>query len=114
VSRSPGSARVLFEKARQLQEDRKNKTKKQEEAKRLQRLAEIERDQKELWRRVDALIAAKTTKAYDEAIGILKDLRDLALHRQQPEEFAQRINATREKHPRLVGLQWRIKEAKLL
>ena len=63
---------------------------------------------------MDELIAGKTTKAYDEAISILKDLRALALHQQRREEFARQVEAIRGRHLRLVGLQWRIENAKLL
>ena len=107
-------AGVLFAKARQIQADRENAAKEQEAARRLQRLAEIDRHQEGLWRRVDELIAGKTIKAYDEAIGILKDLRDLAVHQQKRKEFVPRVEAIRGRYSRLSGLQWRIKQAALL
>jgi len=110
----PASAGVLFAKARQSKVDFENEAKNRKEAERLRRLAELDRNQARLWARVDELIAAKTTKAYDEAVGILKDQRELALHQQQREAFVRRIEAIKAGHPKLVGLRWRIDEADLL
>ena len=110
----PASAGVLFAKARQSKVDFENEAKNRKEAERLRRLAELDRNQARLWARVDELIAAKTTKAYDEAIGILRDLRDLALHQQQREAFVLRVEAIKAGHPKLVGLLSRINKAKLV
>jgi hypothetical protein len=66
------------------------------------------------WRLVDELIAGETVKTYDKAVGILKDLRAVALHKQRMEEFLRRIEGIRGKYSRLTGLQWRIENAKLL
>jgi hypothetical protein len=44
---------------------------------------------------------------------ILKDLSDLALHKERREEFMRRVQTILEKYPRLSGLQSRIKNAKL-
>ncbi|HYY28721.1 MAG TPA: hypothetical protein VE860_12280 [Chthoniobacterales bacterium] len=63
---------------------------------------------------MDNLIAGKTVKAYDQAVTILKDLRALALHKQQWEEFVRRVDGIRGRYSRLSGLQWRIENAKLL
>ena len=55
-----------------MQADREREASEREAALELQRLDAIERDEKGLWRRVDKLIAGKTVKAYDEAVGVLK------------------------------------------
>jgi hypothetical protein len=112
--RSPASASALFAKARRIQEDREREASERKAALELQRFDAIERDEKGLWRRVDKLIAGKTVKAYDEAVGVLKDLRALALHKQRWEEFVRRVEAIRGKYSRLSGLQRRIENAKLL
>jgi hypothetical protein len=110
----PASTSALFAKARQIQTDREREASARKAALELQRIDAIERDEKALWGRADKLIAGKTVKGYDEAIVILKNLRDLALHKQQWEEFVRRIEAIRGKYPRLSGLQWRIENSKLL
>ncbi len=111
---SPASAATLFAKARQMQTDRERETSEREAALEVQRLEAIERDEEALWRLVDELIAGKTVKTYDKAVGILKDLRAVALHKQRMEEFLRRIEGIRGKYSRLTGLQWRIENAKLL
>jgi hypothetical protein len=109
----PVSAGALFAKARRRRADRERRASEREAQKR-QRLEAIERDEKGLWERVAALIAAKTIKAYDEAVGILKDLRALALHKQRLEEFVRRVETIRGRYPGPSGLQLPIKDAKLL
>jgi hypothetical protein len=111
---SPASTGLLFAKARRRQSDRKRKASEREAALKLRRLEALERDEESLWRRVDELIAGKTVKTYDEAIGILKNLSDLALHKCRREEFMRRVQTILGKYPRLSGLQSRIKNAKLL
>jgi hypothetical protein len=111
---SPVSAAALFAKAQQMESDREHETREREAALKLRRLEAIERDEKGLWQRVDNLLPEKTVKAYDDAVGILKDLRTLALHKQQWEEFVRRVEAIRAKYSRLSGLQRRIENAKLL
>jgi hypothetical protein len=111
---SPASAATLFAKARQMQTDREHETSEREAALEVQRLEAIERDEEALWRLVDELIAGKTVKTYDKAVGILKDLHAVALHKQRMEEFLRRIEGIRGKYSRLTGLQWRIENAKLL
>jgi hypothetical protein len=97
-----------------MQSDRKRKASKREAALKLRRLEALEHDEESLWKRVDELIAGKTVKNYDETIGILKNLSDLALHKERREEFMRRVQTILGKYPRLSGLQWRIKNAKLL
>ena len=111
---SPASSGALFAKARQIKADREREASDRKAALELQRLEAIERDEKGLWQHVDELICGKTVKAYDEAVGILKDLRALALHKERWEEFVRRVEAIRGRYSRLSGLQWRIENAKLL
>jgi hypothetical protein len=63
---------------------------------------------------VDELIAGKTVKAYNQAVGILKNLRVLALHKQRLEEFVRRVDGIRGQYSRRSRLQLRIENAKLL
>jgi hypothetical protein len=108
------SASTLFAEARRLRTDRERQASERQAALELRRLNAIERDEKALWLRVDELITSKSTKAYDEAITILKDLRALALHKEQQDEFVRRVEAIRQRYSRLSGLQRRIQDSKLL
>ncbi len=61
-----------------------------------------------------ALVAQKQTKAYDQAVGILKDLRDLAEHRHQADTFQAGVRELQQRHRSLSGLRYRLEQAGLL
>jgi hypothetical protein len=108
------SAAVLIAQARQIGMDREREAIERKAKLELLRIEAIESDEERLWRRVDELIAHKVIKAYDEAVLILKDLLDLALHKNRRDEFGRRVKAIQARHPRLTGLRYRIQEAELL
>jgi hypothetical protein len=64
----------------------------------------------ELWRRVDELVASRLPKAYDEAVPLLTDLRDLAARDDRAAEFAARVHALRERHARRPALLQRLRK----
>jgi hypothetical protein len=61
----------------------------------LDRLAPRE---EETWGQVDALVASKKPTSYDEAVSLLKDLRDLAARDGRESAFATRLQGLREVH----------------
>ncbi|MGH7822520.1 MAG: hypothetical protein ACREQ9_22390 [Candidatus Binatia bacterium] len=65
-----------------------------------------------IWRRVESLIAVKQPKAYDEAVALLVDLRDLAA-RKGGGDFRLRIEALRAEHARKPTLIDRLNKAGL-
>jgi hypothetical protein len=50
-----------------------------------------------LWTKVESLIATKQPKSYDQAVGLLVDLRDLA-SRKDEADFRRRVEALRNAH----------------
>jgi hypothetical protein len=54
--------------------------------------------EKRMWQRADALVATKQPGKYDEAVEVLRDLRDLAQRAGAVAAFAQRLAELREKH----------------
>ena len=66
-----------------------------------------------LWQQVDALIATKRPTEYDQAITLLKDLRDLAGRCGQTADFAARLDQLRASHARKPGLMQRLDGAEL-
>lgn len=58
----------------------------------------VARRMPELWDLVEALLAAKQSKAYAEAVQILQDLREVATRRQAGPDFARRLAALRDRH----------------
>lgn len=51
-----------------------------------------------LWRQADDLVSTKRQQEYDEAVTLLKDLRDLAARGDQSDRFANRLNDLRIRH----------------
>ena len=54
--------------------------------------------EEELWGQVEAAIATRLPKEYDRAVGLLRDLRDLAARTGSTEQVAERIRTLRERH----------------
>ncbi|MCI0491022.1 MAG: hypothetical protein L0229_30905 [Blastocatellia bacterium] len=97
------------ERTRQRREEERRKA----ERARIRRLEELAQKEGELWKQVFALIAEKKTKAYEEAVKILVDLRDVADHFGHSEHFESRISQIHEDYSRLSGLTRRLDQAGL-
>ncbi|MGH6635791.1 MAG: hypothetical protein ACRED0_06520 [Gammaproteobacteria bacterium] len=65
-----------------------------------------------LWNKVGSLIATKQPKRYDEAVGLLVDLRDLAARKDEA-DFRMRLEALRTEHARKPTLIDRLHKAGL-
>ena len=76
-------------------------------------LASLVGQEERLWRQVEALIEAKRPKEYDQAVELLKDVRDLAAHQEQGDGFARRLGPLRERYANRPALQERLKRAGL-
>lgn len=66
-----------------------------------------------VWQRVEDLVALKQAKAYAEAIGLLKDLRELNLREDKVSVFELRCGDLCSRHQKKRGFIDRIKEAHL-
>lgn len=66
-----------------------------------------------LWTDIDSLISTKQPKSYDQAIRLLKDLRDLAERNKSDQAFNARLEALRAAHMRKPSLIERIQKAGL-
>jgi hypothetical protein len=62
------------------------------------------------WAELERLIDARAPKAYDAAIDLLKDLRDVAYRGQRTEEFESRMEVLRAKHARKGNFIARLKK----
>jgi len=76
----------------------------------LLRLAGME---EEAWHQVDELLATRQPKRYDEAIALLKDLRDVCARAGRSGEAEARIGQLREVHARKPSLLARFRKAEL-
>ncbi len=67
-----------------------------------------------LWSKVDALIATKQPKRYDEAVSLLQDLRDLSELQGGGSAFSSRMDTLYSANTRKPSLIERLRKAKLL
>ena len=104
----------LLESAAQRARQRDKRAMRQQEKARLRKLETVAQQESQLWTQVIALIAQKQTKAYDQAVAILKDLGELAEHHQRLEAFAAQVHQFQQQHSSLSGLRWRLQMAGLL
>ena len=106
--------RQLVTAAQAVRQQRLDAERRQAEIVRLKKLEKIAQQQDQLWGRIPELIAQKRANTYEEAVSILKDLRDLAAHQQHLAEFQEKLAAIRSQYPTLQGLHRRLKEARLI
>jgi FtsZ-interacting cell division protein YlmF len=94
----------------------------QERARREQEAAEarerylvaLSQREAEAWREVDALIATKQPGKYDDAVKLLKDLRDIAIRAGRQGEVEARLVRLREQHAKKPSLVARLQAAGLI
>jgi hypothetical protein len=67
----------------------------------------------EMWHKVDALIATKQPGRYDEAVRLLKDLREVAARAGRQAEAEARLARLREQHAKKPSFLARLKAADL-
>ncbi|MEW6211265.1 MAG: hypothetical protein AB1631_23065 [Acidobacteriota bacterium] len=104
----------LIAAAGEKERSRRERKRQEAEKARIKRLNEMSKREPQMWDEVFALIAKKQPKAYDDAIRLLVDLRDLAEHLGQPERFQSRINGIYEQYSNRPGLLDRMRRARLL
>ncbi len=93
--------------------EEKKKRAQEAERQRLKALSELSQREEQVWQEVDGLIRQKQAKAYEEAVGRLLRLRDLAACKEKKTAFEERLRRLREQHSRLPALQRRLDKAGL-
>ena len=106
--------RQILAAAEKIGQSRLETEKQQAETARLKKLENTAQQQEQLWARIPSLIEQKKASTYDEALTILKDLRDLAVHQQRVTEFQDKLTIIRSQYPTSQGLNRRLKEARLV
>lgn len=107
-NREPLPVLTLLMNAERAEEQEEERQRALEEAKRIERLEALTDKASRLWKEVDTLIARKQIKAYDEAIEILVELKEVAEYKGTQSAFQEKINKLHETHSRLPGLRWRM------
>lgn len=103
----------LLKSAHKISERRKEQERQQAEQERIYKLTELAKQETELWGKITILIEQKKPKAYDEAVEILEDLRDLSKYLNQVDQFQLKIDHIHENYSMLPGLRSRLYRAGL-
>ena len=74
---------------------------------------DLDKQQDDIWKKIDALILTKRPKCYDEAVRLLIDLSDLGKMNKTTSAFKARLLEIRKKHNRKPSLTSRIDSAGL-
>lgn len=106
--------RQILTASKVVRQQRKEVERQQKEAAHARRLEKIAQSEAQMWAMLPRLIDQRRADTYDEAVNILKDLRDLAAHQQRMTEFQDRLTVLRSQYPTLRGLRSRLKEAGLV
>lgn len=101
------AAAARFDRRKELERQKADKA-------RIKRLNEMAQREPETWKQVFDLIKTKQTRAYDEAVKLLTELRDLAQHFGRSEEYESRLGQIQKDFSSLSGLKSRLREAGLI
>jgi hypothetical protein len=104
----------LFAAAEALRERRRRERAAAAEARRIAELKALAGREDEAWGEVDALIQQSKAKAYDEAVRLLKELKDLAEYQNRPFAFEEHLGQIREQYSRRYALMRRLRKAGLV
>ena len=113
-----GRARILGDarRVKEATERAREKDRREREAakKRNKHIDSLRGKESTLWSQVHQLIGTRQRKPYDEAISLLKDLRDLAALQRDENGFRMKMSALHNEHVRKSTLVERFRGAKLL
>lgn len=104
-------AETRREAAQQREARARAQRERQERAARDRYLAGLAKRERDVWQRVDALIATKRPRDYDAAVTLLSDLREMSGQQGRAGSFAQRISELREAHATKPSLLARMRKA---
>ncbi|WP_459866881.1 hypothetical protein [Endothiovibrio diazotrophicus] len=100
------------EQARRAEESRRRREA-AEAAARAGHLDKLATRKAQAWKEMEPLVSSKKSKAYDQAVALLVDLRDLAVREGDEQDFVGRLAALRERHARKPSFIARLDRAGL-
>lgn len=111
------AAERIAEKRSRAEAERKAREKalrdREAAAARQRHLDQLAGREEELWAQVDALAASKKPTSYDQAVSLLKDLRDLAARDGREPAFAARLQRLRETRAKKPSFMDRLRKSRL-
>lgn len=108
------TVREILAAAQELSTKRQEQEKLRAEQEKIRKLEELSRQENALWENVSLLIDQKQSKAYDQAVKILLQLRELAEYREQVKPFQAMVEKIYKDYSRLSGLKVRLQNAGLI
>jgi hypothetical protein len=118
VAQLLNAARERAEAGRRQAQERaeRGRVRREEEARaaRERYLNDLAKQGEEVWVKVDQLIATKQPRKYDQAVTLLKDLRDLATRDGKEREHSARLGHIQKQHEGKPSLIGRLRKAGLL
>jgi hypothetical protein len=110
-------AEAIAERRRQIAREREARERaareRTEQAARDRYLTRLAKEERQAWRRVDALLGTKRPADYAAAVALLVDLRDARGRKERDTAFARRIGALREAHAKKPSRLLRLRRAGL-
>ena len=76
-------------------------------------MKDLAKREADIWRHVAVRVDTKQSKGYEDAVGLLKKLAQLAEFRGSQGEFRQRVIDLCDRYSRLSGFKSRVQQAKL-
>ena len=103
----------LLSEVKRRQEKERRRRAKAAERKRLQDLEALAKRKAETWQEIGALIQQTKGSAYDEAVRLLLNLRELAIHNGEEMTFERRVSQICEQYSRRTALLRRLRNVGL-
>jgi hypothetical protein len=104
----------LQQRAEVIAADRKKRKEQEARKKREAEMKDLAGREADIWRQVAERVDTKQSKGYEDAVGLLKKLAQLAEFRGSQVEFRQRVNDLCDRYKRLSGFTSRLQKAKLV
>ncbi len=104
----------LDKEAVKISEAEQRRLKREAEERRIKELNELAKEEEATWREVDSLIQQQQGRTYDEAVGLLVKLRDLAEYQGKMDSFKLRMDSLAGRYARSSSLLKRMRNAGLI
>ncbi len=114
AARADAIAQARRAREEEIRERAKAKREREEAEARKKHIESLVGQEDGLWAKVDAIIATRQPKRYEEAVSLLQDLRDLAAMEIQGDAFSSRLKTVCREHARKPALLARFREAHLV
>lgn len=100
--------------AEQITTLREEKIEKEKQAARIKELQLLAKKEPLVWQQVDSAIQLRTSKGYDTAAKLLRNLKDLSIYLGETEQFKTKVNTIQQEHRRLSSFMRKLYDYELV